>query len=488
MRWKIIVVNAGIVLILGLLTYLLLATSLNDVVSNPAERKREVTQALRAANAQLALDALQMERWLDEQISNEAARAVYGMGTPTARSESATAQANRIRDAAVSEPGFAKIAPALVLFVDEQGVAIGRNGSALMRGDNIAAVYPALSAALKSGTTASDVWVNRQRQEQMLASYAPIRGETGNVIGALIVGTPLNDERLARTSELTSGHDLLLGIFGPEQKLELIANSGRTASGLAGMTGAGPVLRASTSALTSRNVITTEEAFDSHVFGAAPLEGYGRAANIVLIGAVPASLVGGLSSMLWPVIGVTALGILLVFVAGWLLGNYFADPIAEMEDGLLAIINGNTALRFQLEHPDLGGLVFRLNSLLNALMGVPEDTTDEQGRPSTAPAAGNFQDALAVDESSVASQSVDMRVAAALAAEPRDEYYRRLYNEYIAAKRQLGDPVDHITFGAFTDRIQGSEREMSTKYGRPVRYQVQLREGSVTLIAVPLPG
>lgn len=488
MRWKIIVVNAGIVLIVGLLTYLLLATSLNDVVSNPGERKRELTQALRAANSQLALDALRLERWLSEQANTDASRAVFGGGTPVARSESATAQANRIRDAAVSEPGFAKVAPALVLFVDSQGVAIGRNGSALMRGDNMAAAYPNLARALKTGNTMSDIWINRQRQEQMLASYAPIRGENNEVVGALVVGTPLNDERLARTSELSSGSDLLLGVETTSGKIEVIAHSGRNASGLVGTASSPVVTRLADAALRSRNVITAEEAFGDNVFGAAPLEGYALGPKVVLLAAVPASLVGGLSNLLWPVLGVTALGILLVLIAGTLLGNYFARPIAEMEDGLLSIINGNTALRFQIEHPDLGGLVFRLNSLLNALMGVPEDTTDEQGRPSTAPAANHFRDALAVDESSVSGQAVDQRVAAELAAEPADQYYRRLYSEYRTAKQKLGDPVDHITYDAFVSRIQGSERELEQKHGRPVRYQVQLREGSVTLIAVPLPG
>ena len=54
MRWKIIVVNAGIVIVVGLLSYLLLATSLKDVVQNQGERKKEVAQALRAASASLS--------------------------------------------------------------------------------------------------------------------------------------------------------------------------------------------------------------------------------------------------------------------------------------------------------------------------------------------------------------------------------------------------------------------------------------------------
>src|SRR5689334_6210530 len=177
MRWKIIVVNSGIVLTIAVITYVVLAMSIKDVVSNQADRKREVVQALRAANAQLALDALRLERWLDERVASSDVRAVFSAGTVQARQEAATAQANKLRDSAVSEPSFEKMAPALVLFVDTQGVALGRNGSALMRGDQVGGAYAGLAKVLKSGNTASDIWLNRQRQEQLLASYAPVRGD-----------------------------------------------------------------------------------------------------------------------------------------------------------------------------------------------------------------------------------------------------------------------------------------------------------------------
>ena len=104
MRSKIIAVNAGIVTVIAILTYVLLQTSLKEVVANPGERKKEVAQALRAASAQLALDALRTERWLEHSASSESTRNVLSLGTPEARSEAATAEANKVRDAAVSEP------------------------------------------------------------------------------------------------------------------------------------------------------------------------------------------------------------------------------------------------------------------------------------------------------------------------------------------------------------------------------------------------
>ncbi len=481
MRWKIIIVNAAIVIVVGLLTYVLLATSLKDVVANQAERKREVAQALRAADSQLALDALRLERWLEINANAPSVHAVLAGGTADARSEAATAEANRVRDAAVSEPMFAKMTPSLVLIVDAFGIAVGRNGSALMRGENVAAAYPSLAESLKSGQSASALWVNHKRQEQMLTSYAPLRGDNGAVIGALVVGTPLNDERMTRTSDLTSGHTLLLEAVS--DVTEVVADSAAPAEVVAAANQVN-VMAAAKQALSSGGVVTVESAGGGQLFGAVPLDGYSGDTKGVIIAAVPASLVESLSGLLWPVFAVAGLGLLLVLVGGVLLGNYISGPISELEDGLLAIINGNSDLRFQLEHDELGGLVFRINSLLNALMGVAEDTTDEQGRPSQGPSARDFQEALAVDESSVGS--IDPNVSAALGAEGAEQYYRRLYDDYIAAKRQLGEPVEHITFEAFVGRIRSSEAEISQKLKKPVRYQVQIKGTAVVLIPVPL--
>jgi hypothetical protein len=486
MRWKIIVVNAVVVLIVGVLTYSMLAASLGDLFSNKAERKREVGRAVRAATTQLAVDALRLERWADTQAASKEVKAVYAAGVIQARQEAATAQAGRVHDQALAEPEFAKMAPALVVFVDDKGVALGRNGSTQMRGDRTADAYPSLAEVLRTGATKSDLWLSRVRQEQMLTSYAPVRGDSGEVLGALVVGTPLNDERLTRTSELTSGQALMLGVLDGG-KLELVAKSGLAAGKVQEAASSPAVRDAVQSSLTSGQATAGDLAPSNLLFGAAPLDGYGDGRRAAVIVGMPASLVDSLASLLWPVFAVAGLGIVLVIVGGFLLGNYFSRPIAELEDGLLAIINGRADLRFEIEHPDLGGLVFRINSLLNALMGVAEDTTDDQGRPSRQPSPGDFQEALSVDESSVAGQTVDPRYAAELAAEPDQLYYARLFREYIARKQQLGDPVDHITEVAFIGRIQASEQEMAQKHGRVVRYRIDVRGNQVVLTAVPLP-
>jgi hypothetical protein len=390
MRFKIIIVNAGIVLLTTILTYVLLMSSLKGIVSDPNERKKEVERSLRAASSQLALDALKLERWLEGNVGTESIKSALGMPTPEARQQAALVEANRLREAAQSDARFTRMTPSLVALVDADGVVASRDGSNLLRGEKLAEAYPALAEALKSGRSGSSVWINRQRQEQLLASYAPVRGENGSVIGAVIVGTPLNDERISRTSELTSGTTLIFAsVF--DKKVEIVADSADSTSAIVSAASSAPVSAAASAAISTGNFANADGVLEKSLFGAIPLDGYAGTAA-VLIGAIPAQRVDGMMSVLWPVLAVGLLGLFLVGLGGVLIGNYMSQPISELEDGLLAIINGQQDLRFQIEHDVLGGLVFRINSLLNAMTGVPEDTTDDQGRPSKAPSAADFQE------------------------------------------------------------------------------------------------
>jgi hypothetical protein len=484
MRWKIIVANAGIVLILGLVAYVMLATSLGEVVQNESRARTTVAQAVRAANARLALDALQLERWLDQRVRADAVRDVFGSGTIEARQENATAQANRIREECAQDPLFSGLSPSLVLFLDAQGLALGRNGSGLMRGEHFGDTYPSIKSVIADGRTISDVWINRQRQEQMMVSLAAVRGDGGAVVGAVAVGVPMSDDRMQRTGELTSGQVLLFGVSS-ESGLEIVARGGALPAGVSEQLAGGSGIQSAKSAILARNVVAAQAQAGRWVYGVGPLDGYATD-KMVVIAAMPTSLVPSLNGLLMPIFGMTALGLILVVIVGTLLGNYLSRPISELEDGLLAIINGNQDIRFQIEHPELGGLVFRINSLLNALMGVQEDNTDEQGRPSTSPNSTHFEAALSVDESFIASRQVNPEVARALSAESAEQYYERLFNEYVSAKRRIGDPVDGIEYGAFVERIRATERELGAKYGSPVRHLVELRDDGIVLVAIPI--
>jgi hypothetical protein len=473
MRNKIIAVNAVIVLIVGLLAFAIVRTQLAAETSSTDQLKRSAQRDVAGAAAQLQLDALRTERWLAMKATEPATRAALGKATPEARGDAARQLADQIATAA-SALG-AK--PSIVAVVDNSGKIVGRNSSDLNRGDDIASVYPAFKEALAKAHPGSDVWTDKGRADQFIASYAPVRDEN-RAAGMLVIGIAINDA-LARVGDITTGRGVLL-----------VGNGGEV---VAASSNAGDDVKVAvkSSVADVKNALTTGNVIASVagdvIFASAPLSGFGDGHRTAAVAAAPASLLPGAGSVPLSILGAAALGLILVVAAGWFLGNYISQPIAALEEGLLMILNGQTDKRFELDHPELGGLAFRIDQLLNQLMGVEEDNTDDEGRVSRAPTAANFGDALSVDRSSQQHAQPGAAVdAARLAAEPVEAYYARLYREYITAKKALGEQVDHITDAAFRTRIEGMEQDAASKHGRPVRYHVQSNGREVVLLAVPL--
>ncbi|MBK6694185.1 MAG: hypothetical protein IPG50_18555 [Myxococcales bacterium] len=484
MRNKIIAVNAVIVVLIGILAFALVRGTLVSASSNSAATAAAAKRDAQSASARLQLDGLRMERWLAGKAGEAATMEVLAKASPSARADAATALCDGVLAAAKQVAVFQGAVPSLVVLIDAQGKSIGRNGSNLGRGDDLATLYPGLKQALSAGTSGSDVWINAARNDQYLASYAPVRDEGGKLVGAIAAGFTLNDE-LSRVSEAVTGKGLKMVMLAGDA-VNVVASSSQAAEELAQAI-QGPAKGNVKNAISSGSAASAEVA-GKIVVSASPIEGFGDGKRVAVVAAVPASFLEDISGMLLPLIGgATVLGLVMVIIAGWLLGNFITGPITTLEEGLLAILNGQTDKRFQLDHPDLGGLAYRIDQLLNQLMGIEEDTTDEEGRASKAPTAANFSDAMSVDKGGGdGTEGMDAAALQALASEPTEQYYARIYREYISAKRALGEAVDHITDAAFRQRIQGMEQDASSKYGKPVRYRVQTRGREVVLLAIPL--
>lgn len=477
MRNKIIAVNAVIVLIVGLLAFAIVRTQLSSAASSPDQLKRSAQRDVLGAAAQLQLDGLRAQRWLAIKAADPNTRAVLTRATPSARGDAARQLSDQIASAAQGAIG-AK--PSIVAVVDTAGRIVGRNGSDLNRGDDVGAVYPALKASIASSSPGSDIWADKARADQFVASYAPVRDDNGQAVAMLVVGVAINDA-FARIGDLAAWRGLLL-----------VNDEGAiVASGPASSEDVKQAVASASSdvknALASGNVIASSVAGSSGnvTFASGPLGGFGNGKHVAVVSAAPASLLPAATTIPYAILGTTLLGIVLVIAGGWLLGAYISRPIATLEEGLLAVLNGQSDKRFELDHAELGGLAFRIDQLLNQLMGVEEDNTDDEGRVSKAPTAANFGDALAVDRNQAKDPAADVD-AAKLRAEPAEAYYARLYREYIAAKKKLGEQVDHITDAAFRTRIEGMEQDATAKQGRRVRYHVQSNGREVVLLAVPL--
>ena len=487
MRIKIIAVNALIVVIVGLLSFLLVRSSLGSATSNKDQLSAEAQENVNGAAGQLQLDGLRAERWLAGPSSVQGAADALTKASPSARGEAATKHCDDLVSKMKNASIFERDVPTLVAIVDAAGRIVGRNNSNLNRGDDLGRTYAGLKSTLATGQSGSDVWYESDRY---LATYDAVRDEQGKIIGALVIGRPLNDV-LSRVSEATTGRPLVI-VVPKGDGFEIVAHSAMQL----------PALDESVTNVTkgARDMLKSALAHQQPdvvrdgdlLVAASPLPAFEDGKRALLVAAAPASLIQDPTGLaMLPIFGAMAVGIVLVIVGGWLLGSYITRPINMLEEGLLAILNGQTDKRFELDHGELGGLAFRIDQLLNQLMGVEEDTTDAEGRVSGAPNAANFTEALAVDDRRMQYQpgegTLDPEAVARLAAEPPQQYYARIYREYVSAKRAIGESTEHITEQAFAGRIQAMEQDAARKYGRPVRYQVQARNKEVVLLAVPLP-
>lgn len=476
MRTKIIAVNAVIVLIVGLLSFFLMRSAATGAASNPRVLLDDAKHDVGGASSRLQLDALRVERWLASTASDTATAdamiTTMTQADQTQAGRAATALCDQLLVAAKNAPAFQTLAPSAVLLVDPRGTIIGRSGSNQERGQDLAAIYPSFKAALAKGQSGSDVWTAKQRNDHFVTSWTIVRRDRV-VIGALVAGMSLNDE-LAVVSEATTGRPLVLAGAGGE----ILARSASVTTTLDDAVGKGGKDAVANAAASHQ--AASVQAGDM-MLGIAPLD-FGDGKTSVLVAAASGALVEGAASLPAPILGVMALGLVLVFIGGWLLGGYISTPIQRLEEGLLAILNGQTDRRFEFDHAELGGLAFRLDQLLNQLMGIEEDTTDAEGRVSKAPDAATFA-SMHVDES---QPSLDAAAGAALAAEPAQQYYARIFAEYVAQKRALGEQVEHVTEQAFLAKVQGMEQDAAKKQGHAVRFQIQTRGREVMFVPVPV--
>jgi hypothetical protein len=484
MRIKIIAVNALIVAMVGLLSFLLVRAALSSAAGNKDQLTQEAQNDVNGAAGQLQLHGLRAERWLAAAATEPATVEAMSKASPSARGDASTRRCDDLVSKMKNAALFEKNVPTLVALVDSSGKIVGRNGTNMNRGDDIAGTYGGLKSTLTTGQSGSDVWYEKDR---FLASYVAVHDSSGVIIGALVAARPLNDT-LARVSEATTGRSLDL-VVRRGDGFDVVGHSAQASKSLddAIAGGAKEMLKNALAHQQTDNVRDGDL-----VVAASPLPSFEDGRRALLVAGAPASLIADPSGLaMLPIFGAMAMGIVLVIVGGWLLGNYITRPINMLEEGLLAILNGQADKRFELDHAELGGLAFRIDQLLNQLMGVEEDTTDAEGRVSMAPNEGNFNEALAVDDKRMTQSSTEMTMdpeaIRRLAGEPPAQYYARIYREYVAAKRAIGEPTEHITEQAFAARIQGMEQEAAQKYGRPVRYQVQARNKEVVLLAVPLP-
>jgi hypothetical protein len=179
-------------------------------------------------------------------------------------------------------------------------------------------------------------------------------------------------------------------------------------------------------------------------------------------------------------LGLGALMISLVAIS--LTAKRILGPLDEIELGINDIINGNIERTFRPVGSDLDGLANSLNVMLARLLGRPEpgeEEFDEDGNI-VQPEGG----ALNVDSETLPAKDAEVL---ALAQEPEPDYYKRVYGEYISARKQLGDNVQNVSYESFVTKVRLNEANLKKKYEcRAVRFKIVVKDGRVTLKPVPI--
>jgi len=171
-----------------------------------------------------------------------------------------------------------------------------------------------------------------------------------------------------------------------------------------------------------------------------------------------------------------------------LLGLYLAHrrllaQVDQIELGVTDIINGNVDRTFRPVGLELDGLANGLNVMLARLLGRPEpgeEELDEEGNPII---QGRVE--FDEDDGSAAPPALDPDLAA-LAQESEPDYYKRVYTEYLAARKATGNP-DEVSFENFIAKLKVNEGKLKAQYQcRAVRFRVVMKDSKVTLKPVPI--
>ncbi len=401
----------------------------------------------------------------------------------SARGDAATKRCEDLISMMKNASLFDRNVPTIVALVDVGGKVVGRNGSNLNRGDDMAGTYAGLKSTLTTGQSGSDVW---HEHDRYLASYVAVHDEQGKIIGALVIGRPLNDT-LARASEATSGRALAV-VVPTADGFEVIAHSAQQAPGLDENIGkAKEMLK---NALGHQQTDTLREG--DVVVAAAPLSAFEDGKRALLVATTPASLVQDPTGLaLLPILGATAVGIILVIIGGWLLGNYITGPISTLEKRACSA-DPQRAVRQALRAPctpSSGARVPHRSAAQSADgRGRGHDRTP-RARVSKAPSAANFTDALGVEDKRAVQGEVQMDPAAiqVLAAEAAPQYYARIFPRVHRCQEgaRRGDGPHHGT-DVLVAHPEHAEQDAAARIRAAVRYQVQSRAKEVVLIAVPL--
>ncbi len=375
MRWKLLVGNLLSVLLVGIVAWVLVGGAAKGALVVDLEpsvrRATDLVAAVHAQDGDQFVDAVEA-----------AARSPELAGVFAAPSESEQREAafrfseGMTRTIGAQLPRRGRPAE-LVAVLTADGHLLARNSDQrLDNGRDVGREFPAVAAALAAprGRLVRD-YIRYGEQGWLEVVIAPIM-QNDAVRGGVMVGYALADSAaradsdrigvavgfLVRDGEGCTVQSLSVG--QQREKEQLRAWCGGNLQ----------------TALRSRQKISLTLGDESYLAMVVPMPGVHTAGNV---GAIVMSSVTAAqrpaSDVAFPILALTLVGVLLVVLYNLFVAQYLEKPIEQIEDGLLKVINGDREHRINVEHPELGGIVYRVNQLIAELTGAEEGDGGSSG-------------------------------------------------------------------------------------------------------------
>jgi hypothetical protein len=469
-RVKIGAVVALVVLVLGGAAYLLATERLEAGIQRDVEAR--VARAADLVTKISALESLDIITKVQGFARDEALPGALGATERSARDALWQQAVQRFQ---ASAGGGAK--PDFLAVVDAKGVVVAAD-SPLPDSEDLKSRFKSVAAALDGGQVSKDVW--SYGKGTVKVGVAPVIDASGERRGAALVGYAISDKE-AQADAKSLGTEV---VFFAGSK---VVASSFARGGMEDVT-AVPALRQLVDDTLGGKKAAPVEAhvggdsyiaaagllplnFADHTSGAIVLESLGKAFEPVATVRYTILLLG-LAALL--------VALLTMFVTARLILHQAED----IEAGVADIINGDVDYSFTPVGADLDGLANGLNVMLARLLGRPEPNEDGVDEASAQGSKVLLEEDAA--QPGGARLSNDPEIVA-LASEPEPQYLRRIYEEYLAARRGLGENVDNVTFESFSAKLRLNEANLKKKYScKAVRFRVQVKDKQVTLKPVPI--
>lgn len=479
MRLKIIAGNLIALLAVCVASFLIVRSDLSTALRSEVDQRIVNDQVLFHRSWRLA--AHDFVGQVREQANSPRVAGVFTALDESARRRRAMEAANAVaawfQDPARDRDGR----PEIVLITDNAGKVVARDSDLnRLYGRNLLEAIPTVGQTLNDGIPRHDAWVQDSDDKLLHIAVGQIRNAEGTPLGVLLVGYEISNgfaeheaDVIGRDVAFLTADAVYSSSLSPSEAEALQATlfGDRASQTQASLNGtAGNPFDVTLGAGDYVGVTGALDMTPSRPMGFAVLAN--RAAHMELI--------SGLSVILF----LMAFGAFCIIAYSMVITIGFLRPIEDIEEGVLAVINGNHDLRLDIESAELGGLAYRINQLINVFTGVSEGDGgggggDWSGAASAAPAAppagggGGGGGGDVVD---------DPDVAARLAAESEADYLARVYSEYVAAKQAVGEDVSNIPQDRFGQRLKRNGASLAKKHGcKDVRFLVETKGEQVVL-------